>query len=306
MSSGQLLRFGGRSSIVHSRNQLIQQMQNQIGFTSKIKYVARPFRDKMVGRFVNTEYVTGSNETFSTFKLNNIFDNRQFKNRFSGGDQPSVYPVWYVSTIGHNGLPGSAWMEAAFYSDKDKFHETERAVKQKALDVVRAFHDPEKVMANKCLVRYRRSDIWNPKVVDLTDPEILHFFDHELKDIRKRFFDQLVLETETGEHDVIGGFSPEKLHAILSSGEVSAEDMLISSDLYSIPQIIGNAISTSGMVLRYPSARLKTAINQDFVDGSSNCVLPMSSMKQLELMDVHEFDANERRFKKTEAEDIPP
>lgn len=284
---------------------------------------------KRVARFMQKQHATDGN-LINLTKINTIFDNRNFQNRFGGPNDAQNYASLYLGLAAANQMFGSAFMEMAYHKDASKVASFAQAKGSRdliksgldssgsALGDLRNYLAIGKVMDDQtCLLRYKIKPTSNLWTLDLDDSQVMYDLSDMLKPFAKEYLNQLEQATVFNElgRGFWNAYTPDIANRLLTqSGGLDASTLLLGGmPDYFATQLFGPIVTNEKICLQWKSTRdVSTGgSGNGFMAGAANLLLPADighNPSTFELVPdvIYTFDSTKRKIESTEVQDGAP
>jgi hypothetical protein len=192
-------------------------------------------------------------------------------------------PGTYFAIKGNNNLFSSIAVERAFYRDKETYDAILKGDKRK----LREYFDIENLMEGRHILE---QEVTHPiNYINTADPAVRQIMQEIYKEhMRELFY-------------LYKDFDIPNLPDINKLNE--SLDFFLSGPTYDLSQPIGNALLSSSLAIKFPSARTNAAPTSSYFDGSSNLVIPNNLFDSLEYKNTYYTLNNKTLVKSSEAEE---
>lgn len=287
-------------------DQIVEIVQNE----------AKLLKPVPVFRITPKPFVT-TNNMFDLDKATKAHDNSGHRNRFSGGENGEKgRAALYVGTAGNNGHPGHVVAEAAFYgakADSALFGGIADAVERLKnggglpgdLSSIQKYFNPRILLPPGVLCIKFMLDP-GKLCINLSDPDLQRKLAPSLYPALVEL--GLAYKQEIAYNPGWENSLPPSLRREISSkrdGDPLSVHNALFGSLYDISQMFGNGVLGAGFSMLFESSRAPSVLQKDYLQGSSNLVLPTIPGSPLPMVPttIYSFDPNSRKIVSIKAED---
>jgi hypothetical protein len=305
-SKTQQYQKNAKQAIEQGMHQIVKIVQNE----------AKLLRPVPLFRMMRKQFVT-TNNMFDLYKATRAHDNSGHRNRFSGSqDGEKGQSALYVGTPGNNGHPGQVVAEAAFYgakADSARFSWIADAVERLKnggglpgdLSSIQKYFDPRILLppGGVCIKFMLDS---GKLCINLSDPDLQRKLAPSLYPALVELC--LAYKQEIASNPEWENSLPPSLRREISSkreGEPLSVNNALFGSLYDVSQMFGNGVLGAGLSMLFESSRASSVLQEAYLQGSSNLVLPTTPGSPLPMVPttIYSFDPNSRKIVSIKAED---